>query len=86
MKPKFTEANTRKSCDTCASQEGRHYCLLFGVQVKNMDTTCCDVWTERDCPLCGGSGMVCPVVSETELGQAPGSANYQCPNCTEAAQ
>jgi hypothetical protein len=35
------------SCDTCSSQEGRHYCLLHGMIVKNMDIVkCCD-WKER---------------------------------------
>jgi hypothetical protein len=35
-----------ESCDTCASQEGRHYCLLKGVSIKNMDITVCDEWTK----------------------------------------
>lgn len=32
------------SCDECASQEGRHYCLTFSCQVKNMDTVRCPSW------------------------------------------
>ena len=36
-----------ESCDTCASQEGLHYCLLKGVSIKNMDITVCDEWTKK---------------------------------------
>jgi len=32
------------SCDCCDSQEGRHYCLTFGCQVKNMDIVRCPSW------------------------------------------
>jgi hypothetical protein len=37
-----------KSCDACASQEGRHYCLLHSRIMKNMDATRCDDWSRRD--------------------------------------
>jgi len=43
--PKLTKATLTKSCDTCESQEGRHYCLLHGVMVKNMDMKRCDFWS-----------------------------------------
>ena len=36
-----------KSCDTCDCQEGRHYCLLYGKSIKNMDISHCDDWIER---------------------------------------
>ena len=32
------------SCDWCDCQEGRHYCLLHGIVVKNMDVTRCPNW------------------------------------------
>lgn len=35
------------SCDTCRYQEGRHYCLLHGKPMKNMDTITCDQWQDR---------------------------------------
>jgi len=37
-------AEYTKSCDFCRHQEGRHYCLLHGTVVKNMDTVKCDEW------------------------------------------
>ena len=37
-----------ESCDTCASQEGRHYCLLLTQQIKNMDLHICDEWSEKE--------------------------------------
>ena len=35
------------SCDFCASQEGRHYCLLHARPMKNMDTIRCADWTPK---------------------------------------
>ena len=40
-------ATGTKLCDTCASQEDRHYCLLHSQQVKNMDILVCDDWTNK---------------------------------------
>lgn len=37
----LTDAPWIRSCDTCRYQEGRHYCLRHGMQVKNMDTVRC---------------------------------------------
>jgi len=45
--PILADAHDCRSCDTCASQEGHHYCLLHTVQIKNMDTVRCSDWTER---------------------------------------
>ena len=38
------------TCDDCDSQEGRHYCLLHSIQVKNMDLMRCGdfEWKEDD--------------------------------------
>ena len=44
--PKLIKATRTKSCDTCESQEGRHYCLLHGVQVKNMNIKRCIFWSQ----------------------------------------
>jgi hypothetical protein len=33
--------------DNCDSQEGRHYCLLHGIQVKNMELMRCGDFTMR---------------------------------------
>ncbi len=44
MRPKLLLATAQKSCDGCAAQEGRHYCLLHGVQIKNMDAVRCADW------------------------------------------
>ena len=30
------------TCDDCECQEGRHYCLLYGTTIKNMDIMRCD--------------------------------------------
>ena len=35
-------AKWQESCDQCQNQEGRHYCLLHSITVKNMDTLRCD--------------------------------------------
>jgi len=43
----YLAESTDKTCDTCDSQEGRHYCLLYGVDVKNMDIMVCDDWIEE---------------------------------------
>jgi len=44
-----------ESCDTCASQEGRHYCLLRTEQIKNMDLFICSEWTPK-----GNEPTECP--------------------------
>lgn len=44
-------ATKSKSCDNCAAQEGRHYCLLHSMQVKNMDLHRCREWRHEN----GGS-------------------------------
>jgi hypothetical protein len=36
-----------KACDSCASQEGKHYCLLHGEPMKNMDIVKCPFWEMR---------------------------------------
>ncbi|MBU0676608.1 MAG: hypothetical protein KJ626_00695 [Verrucomicrobia bacterium] len=36
-----------KRCDTCESQEDRHYCLLHSLQIKNMDTLVCADWSVK---------------------------------------
>ena len=36
-----------RSCDFCSYQEGRHYCLLHGEPVKNMDISRCADWLDR---------------------------------------
>ena len=41
------DASASKSCDECASQEGRHYCLLHGITLKNMDTIRCRDFSYR---------------------------------------
>ena len=47
--PKLLKSTPTKSCDTCESQEeGRHYCLLHGVQVKNMDIVRCTDWSQDE--------------------------------------
>jgi hypothetical protein len=43
--PTLLKATPTQSCDTCESQEGRHYCLLYGAQVKNMDKVRCIFWS-----------------------------------------
>lgn len=49
MYPDIHEAEDHEGvCDECDSQEeGRHYCLLHGVEVKNMDIMTCDDWTPK---------------------------------------
>ncbi len=47
IRPKLLFATPKKSCDNCAAQEGRHYCLLHGVQVKNMDAVRCEDWEAK---------------------------------------
>lgn len=44
---KLIDATPEKQCDNCASQEGRHYCLLHGQQVKNMDIVRCLSWKAK---------------------------------------
>lgn len=36
-----------KTCDTCNSQEGKHYCLLWSKVIKNMDIKGCQDWEEK---------------------------------------
>jgi tRNA U34 5-carboxymethylaminomethyl modifying enzyme MnmG/GidA len=45
--PILADAHDCRSCDTCVSQEGHHYCLLHTFQIKNMDTVRCSDWTQR---------------------------------------
>lgn len=45
--PILEPAHDCRSCDTCDSQEGRHYCLLHTETIKNMDTVRCSDWTSR---------------------------------------
>lgn len=35
------------ACDDCQSQEGRHYCLLHAMTVKNMDIMRCEDFLSR---------------------------------------
>ena len=35
------------SCDCCENQEFRHYCLLRGVVIKNMDISTCKYFTTK---------------------------------------
>jgi hypothetical protein len=39
--PRLYPATAAKGCDVCRYQEGRHYCLLHSVTLKNMDTIRC---------------------------------------------
>ena len=51
MKLKWATRGLRP-CDECDAQEdSKHYCLLHGESVKNMDVVCCDEWTERKADL-----------------------------------
>ena len=59
--PIYETYNPEHSCDTCASQdEGRHYCLLRGEPVKNMNMMICHDFThymnQESDPYYGGSG------------------------------
>lgn len=38
------------TCDQCRHQEGRHYCLLHSITVKNMDTKKCQYWESNERP------------------------------------
>ena len=38
----------------------------------------------KDCPDCGGGGIVYMVEDETEYGQSPGSSGAVCNRCTDA--
>ena len=38
---RFKSVPFLESCEFCISQEGKHYCLLHSIQVKNMDTKRC---------------------------------------------
>ena len=35
------------SCDNCTHQEGRHYCLFWSVQIRDMDIRRCSSFDER---------------------------------------
>ena len=42
------------TCDDCANQEGRHYCLLHTIQIKNMDIMRCEDYNNQIlCADCG---------------------------------
>lgn len=61
IKREFREifGGKRESCETCVAQEGRHYCLLHGKFVKNMDITKCKDWEgEPDEPKEKGAEML----------------------------
>jgi len=45
MKVKLKPSKYLDSCDFCESQEGSHYCLLYGCTVRNMNIVKCDDWT-----------------------------------------
>ncbi len=45
--PILTKTNRQKSCDFCRHQEGKHYCLLHDMIVKNMDIFRCEDWCEK---------------------------------------
>lgn len=47
-KLKILLATAFKSCDNCRSQEGRHYCRLWGLTMKNMDTKHCNEWQTKE--------------------------------------
>ena len=47
VRPRLTGSNWVNSCDTCRHQEGRHYCLLHSITLKNMDTIRCDEHQDR---------------------------------------
>ena len=36
------------TCDDCWYQEGRHYCLLWSMSVKNMDIVRCEDFKEKE--------------------------------------
>lgn len=63
MKVRPAQSN-EGTCDDCVSQECRHYCLLHGESVKNMDIMTCDDYEEEfDCVIhgrCGGTDGECP--------------------------
>jgi hypothetical protein len=44
---RLDDATDDQSCDNCANQEGRHYCLLHGQTIRNMDKYRCKDWSER---------------------------------------
>lgn len=35
------------------------------------------------CGSCDGSGVAYSMIDETEIGQAPGSSGFPCPECTD---
>lgn len=43
----FLATDWLTSCDNCASQEGRHYCLLHGQPMRDMDTITCPDWEAK---------------------------------------
>ena len=49
VRPNIRETEDfERSCDQCDCQEdGGHYCLLHGVQMKNMNIMTCDDWEEK---------------------------------------
>ena len=60
-----------KVCDTCVSQEGRHYCLLHSRQMRDMNVETCPDWEQRPVCRCDldrwqpekdtGHSWVCPI-------------------------
>jgi hypothetical protein len=36
------------TCDDCKAQEDRHYCLLYSLQIKNMDLYICDDFERKE--------------------------------------
>lgn len=41
------KADSDKTCDCCAHQEGRHYCSVWSQGMKNMDSLVCPEWREK---------------------------------------
>lgn len=45
--PPVPEESKGMCCDSCASQEGLHYCLLHGKPMRDMNISVCEDWTAR---------------------------------------
>lgn len=43
----FKASDWESSCDNCTSQEGGHYCLLYSIDIKNMDIWRCGDYSRR---------------------------------------
>ena len=48
LSSKISREEEKGVCDNCDCQEGRHYCLLHGKVIKNMDISTCPDWEEKD--------------------------------------